>query len=276
MNLNYTDWKNEHKSVLENFPGKRIFMFYTGGKDSSAILSFLVTAGREFGFEFETNVAKYPKHVFVETEIKKLDNYWKARDVDIHWHNVNSSDELLQEAVEKGTNPCRVCQKIKRSNLFNFLKDIGERNKGIVIILSFNLWDLVSYSIEYLVSGVYSSNRSDNTSDDKSIEERFLQTSQRFYPLIELKDGLTIFKPLLKYNNQEIMRVIAKEKIPLSSIDCKYKNFTAKRILFEYYNQINVSCSYENVLNFTKQSFKLHELSYYKKQDKSAFIKGML
>ena len=69
MSLNYTDWKNEHKSVLETLPDKKVYMLYTGGNDSSVILSFLLLAGKEFGFDFETSVATYPKHVFTRTKI---------------------------------------------------------------------------------------------------------------------------------------------------------------------------------------------------------------
>ena len=278
MNLNYTDWKREHKSVLETFPKKKVVMLYTGGKDSSVILSFLLRAGNEFGFEFETSVATYPEHVFSDTDIQRLDTYWRSRGVDIQWHDVNASDELLKQEVEDGKNPCRVCQKIKRSYLFKYLQRVEQNNKDkdIVVIFSFTLWDLVSYSIEYLVGGVYSHGSNNNTLKDKNTEERFTQTSQRFYPLIELNDGLTIFKPLLKYNNQEIQKVVSEENIPLSSVDCTYKSFTPKRMLFEYYDQTNAFFDYDNVLEYVKRSFKLNDVTFYTDKGKIDFIKNMI
>ena len=277
MNLNYTGWKNQHKSLLETFPEKKVVMLYTGGKDSSVILSFLLRAAKEFGFDFETSVATYPEHVFPDVDIQKLDTYWRSRGADIQWHDVNASDDRLEEAVQEGENPCRVCQKIKRSYLFKYLTRVEEKNtdKDIVVIFSFTLWDLVSYSIEYLVSGVYSHNSRNNALSDKNTEERFTQTSQRFYPLIELKDGLTIFKPLLKYNNQEIQDIVSEENLPLSSVDCKYKSFTPKRMLFEYYNQTNAFFDYDKVLEYVKHSFKLNEVTFYADTAKIDFIKNM-
>ena len=111
--------------------------------------------------------------------MKILDDYWRSRNVDIQWHDVNVSDELLAEALAAGKNPCRVCQKIKRSYLLDFLRNSEQENKGIVVILSYTLWDLVSYSIEYLVTGIYSHGINNNARVDKGTEERFIQTAQK-------------------------------------------------------------------------------------------------
>ena len=273
MSLNYIDWKNEHKSILETFSEKKVLMFFTGGKDSSIILSFLLSAGKEFGFEFEVNAVRYPNFIFTDSEIKRLDNYWRSHNVNIQWHNLNTSDLLLSEAEKEGKNPCYVCHKVKRNYLFNNLRNIEQHNKDIVMILSFTLWDLVSYSIEYLVGGIYRNNNSKENLNDKSTEQRYIETSQRFYPLIELKDGLTVFKPLLKYNDNEIMKAVSEEKIPLSDVGCQYKKYTPKRILSDYYEQINASFDYDNVIEYVKNSLKLHELSYYTKMGREDFIK---
>lgn len=273
MSLNYVDWRNEHKSILETFSEKKVLMFFTGGKDSSVILSFLLKAGKDFGFEFEINAARYPSFIFTDSEIKRLDSYWRSHNANIQWHDLPTSDLLLSEAEKEGKNPCHVCRKVKREHLFNYLRNMEPHNRDIVMILSFTLWDLVSYSIEYLVGGIYpNNNRKENLNDD-STEQRFIVTSQRFYPLIDLKDGLTVFKPLLKYNDNEIMRVANKEKIPLSDIKCQYMKYTPKRILSEYYDQINASFDYNNVIEYVKNSLKLHELSYYTEMGREDFIK---
>ncbi len=270
MRLNYTDWKNEYAPVLATFANKKVFMLFTGGKDSSVILSFLLRAAREFGFEFETHCARFPARVFPDAETEKLDTYWRSRSVDIRWHAVNASEDMLEEAEKDGKNPCHVCHKIKRIHLFGYLHELGQNTEHMVIILSFSLWDLVSYSLEYLVNGVFS------TAHSESHEERFIRTSQRFYPLIELKDGFTVFKPLLKYNDHEILDVVKEEKIPLSTIECPYKRYTPKRILFEYYAQANASFDYERVLHYVKDSFKLNDLSQYAEMGTYDFIKDMV
>ncbi|MDT8274172.1 MAG: hypothetical protein RRA35_13360 [Desulfomonilia bacterium] len=50
--------------------------------------------------------------------------------------------------------------------------------------------------------------------------------------MIELNDGFTIFKPLLKYNEQKIQQVVSEQGLPLSEVACDYKRNTRKRILF--------------------------------------------
>ena len=139
MSLNYLNWKDEHKSTLETFPNKKVLMLYTGGKDSSIILHFLLSAGKEFGFDFDTIAATYPNQVFPDSEIKELDTYWRSKNIEIKWHNLNTSDSLLSDAEKDGKNPCYVCHKIKRDYLLTLLRGIEQQNKDIIIILSFTL-----------------------------------------------------------------------------------------------------------------------------------------
>lgn len=273
MSLQYEEWKNTHNAILKTFSDKKILMLYTGGKDSSVILSFLIRSGKEFGFQFETSAAVYPNHVFVKSDIAKLDSYWRNRGVDIQWHDLKTPDTLLSDAKREGKNPCYICHNIKRRYLFNHLQEMEKTGKDVIIILSFNLWDLVSYAVEYLAGGVFINNAGKSREKgDKSPEQRFMETSQRFYPLIQLKEGLTIFKPLLSYNDPEITQVITEENIPLSSIVCTYKNYTPKRILGEYYQQINATFDYDSVIKFAREKLKLRDVDYYSQMGKMDFI----
>jgi len=253
MALDYEQWKQEHAMLLATFPQKTVFMLFTGGKDSSVILWLLLKASREFGFSFETSTGRYPLHVFPDAEVEKLDTYWRRHGVKITWHEVDASDNLLSEAHLRGENPCRLCQSAKRARLFSHLTALDDKLKDIVLILSFSLWDLVSYSIEYLVEGIYSSRSAAGHGD------RILRTSQRFYTVIQLSDGLTVFKPLLKYNNQEILQVVKEQGIPLSQVECSYKRYTPKRILFDYYQQANAFFDYDQVFSYVKSSFQIQE-----------------
>lgn len=274
MKLNYTDWKNEHRAVLESFSRKKVFMSFTGGKDSSVILSFLLLAGKEFGFEFETGTAVYPNDVFPENERKLLGQYWQSRGLQIQWHHVHPTDVLLEDALKRGENPCHACHKIKRKFMYEYLQKIGQGQDGkdIVLILCFTLWDLVSYTLEYLTGGVYRLGRNKELLDIESTRQRFAVTSQRFYPYIETKDGLSIFKPLLRYNDSEIAEVINEESIPLFTTTCIYKSFTPKRIFSQYYRQMNLSFDYDKVLEYAKQSLKLKDVRDYAEMKKEEFV----
>jgi tRNA(Ile)-lysidine synthase TilS/MesJ len=257
MALEYETWKQEHAPLLATFSQKKVFMLFTGGKDSSAVLWLLLQASREFGFSFETHTARYPLHVFPDEEVEKLNAYWRAQGVEIRWHEVDASDEALAEAQLRGDNPCRRGQHIKRTCLYDYMLTLDYKMSDIVLILSYSLWDLVSYSLEHLVERVYSVEKMSAAES----EDRLLRTSQRFFPLIQLTDGLTIFKPLLKYNNQEIFQVVKKQGLPLSEVVCAYTRYTPKRILFDYYRQTDAHFDYDNVISYVKSSFQIHELA---------------
>lgn len=181
--LNYTDWKTDNKSILESLPGKKVVMAFSGGKDGSIILHFLDIAGKEFGFEFEIVGATFPNHVFPRDEIKRLSDYWHSRGIDIKWVSPEISDSVLDEAERNSGSACRLCQKTKREMLSSYLQD-GKVGKEVVIILSFNLWDIVTYSIEYLLGGVYKLNDDSQPSNDLINDDRFIVTSHRFYKFL--------------------------------------------------------------------------------------------
>jgi tRNA(Ile)-lysidine synthase TilS/MesJ len=272
MTQEYEKWKQEYGSLLATFSHKKVLMLFTGGKDSSAVLWLLLQASREFGFSFETHTARYPLQVFSNEEVEKLDTYWRAQGVKLWWHEADASGKSLEEAKLRGENPCRLCQQIKRDCLFKNIIALNYKLSDIVLILSYSLWDLVSYSLEYLVESVYSEQKM-NASDDK---DRLLRTSQRFYPLIQLSDGLTIFKPLLKYNNQEIFQVVKEQRLPLSEVACAYTRYTPKRILFDYYQQAGARFDYNNVISFVENTFQIHELATHTDMGAIEFVKTMM
>lgn len=270
MALDYEIWKKEYSPLLKTLSQKKVFMLFTGGKDSSVVLWLLLNASQEFGFSFETNTGRYPSQVFPDAEVRRIDTYWRNQGVEIKWHEIDASDELLSQAQLQGNNPCRLCQSIKHTNLLNHLTSLGYELNDIVLILSFSLWDLVSYSIEYLVEGIY------NTKSTAEHVHRSLITSRRFYPVIEIENGVTVFQPLLKYNNQEILQTVAKHRFPVSQVECAFKRYTPKRILFEYYEQVNASFDYNQVFRYVTDSFRINELSMSNDASAGESISAML
>ena len=85
MAIDYEQWKQEHAVLLATFPQKKVFMLFTGGKDSSVILWLLLKASREFGFSFETSTGRFPAQVYPDAEVERLDTFWRAQGVEITW-----------------------------------------------------------------------------------------------------------------------------------------------------------------------------------------------
>jgi tRNA(Ile)-lysidine synthase TilS/MesJ len=261
--LNYSTWKKDNKSILSSLSDKKVFMTYSGGKDSSVSLHFIQKAVKEFGFDFETHSAVFPHHVFRDIEKKKLDFYWRARGISITWHEVPETDEYLDNALYQGLNPCLICNHTKKKLLINYFKKLTPDLEALVIIMSYSLWDLVSATIEHILSAIYFNTNCSVPVRGKGTEERFIETSQRFYPSLKLKEGLTIFKPLIRYNDQDILKVISDNKIPLLTTSCNYKEYRPKRLFGTYYKKMGLHFEYSKVLEFAKKSLNLPEISYY-------------
>jgi len=78
-----------------------------------------------------------------------------------------------------------------------------------------------------------------------------------------MKEGYTVFRPLIKYNNDDIYKIIAQESIPLISIPCEFKDVRPKRILEKYYEKMGLRFNYNQLLAFAKQSLNLPDISSY-------------
>ena len=268
--LNYATWINDNHQYLETFSDKRVFVAYAGGKDASVILHYLIDAKKEFGFEFETHAAMFPQHVYPADEVNKLDSYWKAQGVPINWHSVDQEDFSFEIAKAKGQNPCEVCHLAKRQYFLEYLnRNITDWN-SLVIIAGWSLWDIVGYTLEYLFGSVYSKN--EGMYQGKSINDRFFRTSQRFYPMLKLKEGYSLFKPLLRYNDQDIIKVIHEQQIPILTTDCKYKGYRPKRLFADSYIKMGLRFDYDKVMKFAQEALKLNAPSSYTTLDKKEFI----
>jgi len=269
-NLNYAIWVRDNKEYLESFYNKRVFVSYAGGKDASVILHYLIQAKVDFGFDFETHTAMFPTHVYTVDEINKLDSYWKSRGIHINWHPINENESLFEIAKENGTNPCDVCHTTKRKRFLEYLNDTITDWNSLVIIVGWSLWDLVGYSLEYLFGSVYSN--TNGLFQGKSVDDRFFRTSQRFYPMLKMKEGYSLFKPLLRYNDQDIKKVIHDNQIPILTVDCKYKDYRPKRLFAESYIKMDLYFDYDKVLKFADTSLNLQKPSAYTSIDKEDFI----
>ena len=139
----------------------------------------------------------------------------------------------------------------------------------LVIIVSYSLWDIVSYSLEYLLGDIVNDplQRSQDAKDT-----RYRETAQRFYPLLKMKEGYTVFRPLIKYNNDEILNILSRKKIPFLSIPCKFKNFRPKRILEKYYEKMGLRFNYDQLFNFARASLNLPHISAYTSISKEDYL----
>jgi tRNA(Ile)-lysidine synthase TilS/MesJ len=252
--LNYTHWKAEYQSVLESFCDKNIIMLFSGGKDSSVAMDLIHRASQEFGFDFTAHAGTFPVHRYTINEKKRIESYWIKQGVSIIWHDMGKTDDDL----ENSENPCLLCQRRRKELLESVLTRSIKNWNRLVLIVGFSLWDIVSYSIEHLLSDVFS-----NPDQGMGVEDnkRFKETAQRFYPLLTMEDGYQVFRPLIKYNDDDILKVITRKNIPILSIPCKFKDLRPKMILEKYYNRMDMRFNYNQLIDFAIKSLNLPDVS---------------
>jgi hypothetical protein len=264
--IEYSKWKDDHRFILESLNDKKILFGFSGGRDSSLALDFIQRAKKDFGFRFEAHAGAFPIHRYPETEKERIGSYWSARDVDIIWHNFIETDDMIGNA----DNPCYSCQMIRKKLLKTIVMQEIDNIENLVLIVNYSLWDIVGYSLEHILSDIFSDfNKKRNI--DKS--ERFKETAQRFYPLLQMKEGYTIFSPIVKFNGSDILYTIEKMGIPILSIPCDFKEYRPKRVLERYYEKMRLRFDYNNVFEFAKKALDLPDISEYVSIDKGKYLK---
>jgi len=263
--LNYTPWRSEHKPILESFNKKNIILLFSAGKDSSVVMDLMIKAKEEFGFDFTAHTGALPVHRYPDKEIERIDSYWVKRGARIIWHGMAKTDDELKNAE----NPCLPCQERRRELLKSILTRSIEDWHSLVLIVSYSLWDIVSYSLENLLNNI-------SSSPDQELgigkNKRFKETAQRFYPLLTMKEGYQVFRPLIKYNNDDILKVVTQENLPTLSIPCEFKDFRPKRILEKYYAKMGLHFNYNQLIDFATNSLDLPNISSYTSMEKEDYL----
>jgi len=266
LSLSYSQWKNEHKSFLETLPSKQVFLLFSGGKDSSVTMDLISKAGKEFGFSFEAHAAAFPVHRYSHEEIDRISSYWSERGTDLVWHKSAETDEHLR-GVE---NPCVYCQDLRKKMLKTRMPELVSDWKRLVLVISFSLSDLVSYSIEHILADAFS----EPEEGERSVKDkRYMETSQRFYPLLTMKEGYTVFRPLIKYNGDEIRQLLTETGIPTLSIPCKFSDFRPKRVLEGYYQKMGLRFDYKRLIGFAKNHLNLPDIATYTSLKKEEYLR---
>jgi tRNA(Ile)-lysidine synthase TilS/MesJ len=124
--------------------------------------------------------------------------------------------------------------------------------------------------VEQVLNYVFS-NLERKKADTKST--RFVETAQRFYPVLKMTEGYMVFRPLLRYNRDDIVQALERKNIPILSTPCKYKDFRPKRLLEGYYEKMGTRFDYDRVLEFAKKSLDLPDISSYEATDKEVYFK---
>ena len=270
------NWIAEHDSFLNRLAERNVIVTFSGGKDSSVVLHFMAEAATRYGYRVQAHGVGFPHHVLNAREQETLSGYWQRRGVPIQWYQSAQGDDTLEKAENQGLSPCLVCNQIKKKAALEHFQSSKDALRDTVVVMGYSLWDLVSASIEHILESVYSVYPSSGAIQGKDLQHRFLETSQRFYPWLPLNGGLTVFRPILRMNDQEITQLINDHKIPITLMLCRYQDFRAKRLFAEYYTKMDLRFDYDKVLAFARSALSLPDISTFESLEQDLYIRTVL
>jgi len=276
MTITYEKWHADNRKDLEKLEGKDLIVAFSGGKDSSVVLHFLDLARKTYKYNLEAGGIIIPEHVLTDDERDRLNIYWESRGINIIWHPVKDADEKLSEAPSKGMTPCLICNRTKKKELMDYFQRTKPDLGKVVMVISYSLLDLVSATIEHITGGIYADTALSNAVQGKKIEDRFMEIAQRFYPLIKLRSGLSVFKPLIYYNDQDILDTVKENDLPLTIPACEHKEYRPKRGFALFYHKMDHHFNYEKVLKFAQDALKIPNMSIYSEMSTEAFLKEVI
>ncbi len=261
----YSNWKEEYKSFLIKLSDKDIIMIYSGGGDSSLAMDFLSRASKEFEFDFKAHAGAFPVHRYTNREKERLESYWNIRGIDIIWHDIGQNDECISNTL----NPCLPCQDLRKNLMNSLLKELVDDWKRLVLVTGYSLWDITSYAFEHILTDMFTGS---TRAIGAKISKRFIETAQRFFPILTMKEGYTMFRPVIKFNSNDILTLIEQTKIPILQIPCEFKGFRPKRFFDEYYKRMGLRFDYDSVFNFSKTFLNLPDISSYTDMDREKYL----
>jgi len=276
MTITYERWFADNERNLQELEGKDLIMAFSGGKDSTVILHFLDKARKTFNFNLEARGIIIPAHVLTSDERERLDRYWQDRGININWHPVADADSKLSEAPEQGISPCLICNRTKKDELMQYFRLSKTDFSKVVMVISYSLWDLVSATIEHITGGIYADRGLSSAVQGKLPEDRFMEIAQRFYPLIKLQSGLTVFKPLIYYNDQDILGTVAENDLLITRPTCDHKEYRPKRGFALYYHKMDHHFNYDKVLKFAQEALKIPDLSVFSEMPTETYLKEVI
>jgi hypothetical protein len=99
-----------------------------------------------------------------------------------------------------------------------------------------------------------------------------METGHRFYPIVTMQSGTMIYRPALRYNKQEVMRIIQDASIPILSVPCRYAQFRPKRMLETYYDSMQLNFDYDRVVTFAAECLGLLSVNEYASMSEEHFL----
>ena len=261
----YEKWRTQNREYLEKCRGKYVAVTYSAGKDSSACLFLLHEARKEYGYDLGGFLYAFPKHRYTVEFCDTLPRFWSSFDIDVVCREAAEEDSIL----ENQENPCRPCQNLRKKVLPDIFSRLARPIDEVVIVSGHSLWDLAGYALDRFVADKLAA--STDYAESFS-EERLLEISQRFYPFLSMKEGYSVYRPMLFLNSEEIKFICEEKSLPVLDVGCRYSYKRPKKILGDYFERFGYQFDYRQVLAFAKEHIRIAELERIQKISREEYL----
>ena len=199
--------------------GDKVAVGMSGGKDSTSLLYFLDTISKQkrLGFEFE--LVPITLDMGFEMDITPLKTFVTSLSYNLEIVPTNIAQVVFD--IKKERSPCSLCAKLRRGILYNRAKELG-CNK---VALGHHLDDAIeTYFMNFLFHGKLTS----------------------FEPKSYLsKTDITLIRPLLYLKEQEIIRLVEREQLPVIFNPCPVDKKTKREEIKQLVSSL--SENYEDI-----------------------------
>lgn len=201
-------------------PGDKVAIGLSGGKDSSSLLYFLDTIAKQerLGFSFEIVPISLDMG-FEGVDLQPLHNLCQNLGYKLEVVPTNIAEVVFD--IRKEQSPCSLCAKLRRGILYNKARELG-CNK---VALGHHLDDAIeTYFMNFLFHGKLN-----------SFEPKSYLT----------KTEVTLIRPLLYIPEQEIIRFVKREELPIVFNPCPADKKTKREEIKVFVE--NIAKSYPDV-----------------------------
>lgn len=210
----------EDYNMIEN--GDRIAVGVSGGKDSVATLAGLANLRRFIGIDYElVAVCLDPRFGGEENDYTTLEEYCKKINVPFVLKRTNIGTIIFEDRKEN--NPCSLCARMRRG----LLHDTAKENGCNKMALGHNFEDVTETFMMNLL-------------DEGRIG--------CFPPVTWLsRKEITVIRPLVYCHEDEIMKIVAHEGLPVIKSRCPADKFTEREHVKKLIERLDREEGYTNL-----------------------------
>lgn len=231
----------------------KLLVLFSGGKDCSFLLHVLLRYVKEKQLKIpvECLSVQYPIHVYYDgnmeekSDFVKIKEYWKARDVSIHYRSAKNSVDFADDDRQG----CLTCKRSRKEIIDPFVNAMPARTG---LVTGFTMYDSLAYINMLLLNANF-----DLSAIDKlPIEQAVIL--KKMYHKIALKEllpnGKYMIRPILPFDGSEVERYLAENHIPFLQTPCKISCFKFKRLYSKALDlYIPLPTDYKGIVKFLKR-----------------------